>query len=116
MIDASFKPKPGILKDNLTWIGYFRECMQTDGLHYCVMANVVLNISRIIVSIKTSSFWVFSKKIVLKFPQRSNRVPRPLILSGREKSSFIFSHAILKCIKKYYDLLILKALMAFFKR
>ena len=35
VVDASFKPNPGILTGNLNWMGNYRECMQTDGLHYC---------------------------------------------------------------------------------
>ena len=52
MIDASFKPNPGILRGNINWMGNYRECMKTDGLHYCTMTNVVLNIGQLLVSIK----------------------------------------------------------------
>ena len=54
VIDASFKPNPGILRGNVNWMGNYRECMQTDGLHYCTMANVVLNLGQYVVSMKTS--------------------------------------------------------------
>ena len=50
MIDASFKINPGILKGNVNWMGNYRECMQTDGLHYYTMANLVLNIGQNVVS------------------------------------------------------------------
>ena len=51
VIDASFKPNPGILTGNVNWMGNYRECMQTDGLHYCTTANVVLNIGQNVVSV-----------------------------------------------------------------
>ena len=51
VVDASFKPNLGILTGNLNWMGNYRECMQTDGLHYCTMANVALNIGQYVVSI-----------------------------------------------------------------
>ena len=25
---------------NLNWMGNYRECMETDGLHYCTMPNI----------------------------------------------------------------------------
>ena len=59
VIDASFKPNPGILRDNLYWMGNYRECMQTDGLHYCTMANVALNLGQLLVSIKDKFVSVF---------------------------------------------------------
>ena len=58
MIDATFKPNPGILEGNVNWMGNYKECMKTDGLHYCTMTNVELNIGgllRLLVSINAIS-------------------------------------------------------------
>ena len=48
VIDASFKPNPGILRGNVNWMGNYRECMKADDLHYCAMTNVVLSLGQFI--------------------------------------------------------------------
>ena len=67
VIDASFKPKSGILRGNVNWMGNYKECMQTDGLHYCTMANVELNIGLLLVSIKTTSLVYFREYLFLNY-------------------------------------------------
>ena len=51
MIDASLEINPGISSGNVNWMGIDREGMQKDGLHYCTMVNVVLNIGQNVVSV-----------------------------------------------------------------
>jgi len=41
-IDSNFKPAPGLLTGNLQWLGNYRECMQTSGLHFCTLADVMV--------------------------------------------------------------------------